>query len=143
MTREEALQLTGGLAKLIAPRAAETEERRRVSDEIVAEIVNSGLVEALVPERWGGAGLGWDTLIETSAEIGKVCGSTAWCFSFFLGHAWLVGQFSEEVQKKVWGPNPRTLLGTSFAPGGKAARVAGGYRLDGRWNWASGIDQCE
>jgi 3-hydroxy-9,10-secoandrosta-1,3,5(10)-triene-9,17-dione monooxygenase len=143
MTREQAIKLAKGLAEVIAPRALETEERRRLADDTVAAIVNSGLVEALVPKRWGGAGLGWNTLIETSAEIGKVCGSTAWCFSFFLGHAWLVGQFGAKVQEKVWGPGPRTLFGTSFAPGGKAVRVAGGYRLDGRWSWASGIDHCE
>lgn len=143
MTKEQALRRAGELAAFVAPRAIETEERRRLADETVAEIVSSGLVEALVPERWGGAGLDWDTLVETSAEIGKVCGSTAWCFSFFVGHSWLVGQFGAEVQQKVWGPGPRTLFGTSFAPGGKARRVAGGYRLSGRWSWASGIDHCE
>src|ERR1700681_1563679 len=76
MTREQAIRRASQLAEFIAPRAAETEERRRLADETVAEIVNSGLVEALVPERWGGAGLDWDTLVDTSAEIGKVCGST-------------------------------------------------------------------
>jgi alkylation response protein AidB-like acyl-CoA dehydrogenase len=143
MTREDAVQRAVELAKFIAPRAIETEERRRIDDETVAEIVRSGLVEALVPERWGGAGLDWDTLVDTSAEIGMVCGSTAWCFSFFVGHTWLVGQFGAQVQEQVWGPSPRTLFGTSFAPGGKAVRSAGGYRLSGKWSWASGIDHCE
>jgi 3-hydroxy-9,10-secoandrosta-1,3,5(10)-triene-9,17-dione monooxygenase len=143
MTKEEALARTREIVRLVAPRAVEIEERRRLPDDTVAAIVESGLTEALVPERWGGAGLGWDTLIETAAEVGTACGSTAWCFSFFLGHAWLVGQFSEAVQKRIWGPSPRTLLGTSFAPGGKAMPVAGGYRLSGRWSWASGIDHCE
>jgi 3-hydroxy-9,10-secoandrosta-1,3,5(10)-triene-9,17-dione monooxygenase len=143
MTREQAVRRARELAEFIGPRAIETEERRRLDDETVAEIVNSGLVEALVPERFGGAGLDWDTLVETSAEIGKVCGSTAWCFSFFAGHAWIVGQFGAKVQERVWGPSPRTLFGTSFAPGGKVTRVAGGYRLSGRWSWASGIDHCE
>lgn len=143
MTKEQAVRRARELAGFIAPRAIDVEERRRLDDETVAEIVASGLVETLVPERFGGAGLDWDTLVDTSAEIGKVCGSTAWCFSFFAGHTWLVGQFGAKVQEQVWGPSPRTLFGTSFAPGGKAMRVAGGYRLNGRWSWASGIDYCE
>src|SRR5487761_1659134 len=93
LTHAQAIERSRELAKIIAPHAIETENRRRLSAEIVESITASGLVEALVPERWGGYGLGWDTLIATSAEIGKVCGSTAWCFSFFLGHTWLVGQF--------------------------------------------------
>jgi alkylation response protein AidB-like acyl-CoA dehydrogenase len=143
VTRAQAHQRACELAEFIAPRAVETEESRRVAADVVTRIVDYGLAEALVPKRWGGAGLDWDTLLDTSAEVGKVCGSTAWCFSFFLGHAWLVGQFSEAVQKNIWGPDPRTLVGTSFAPGGKAMRVADGYRLSGRWSWASGIDHCQ
>ncbi len=143
-TRTEAVQRARELAEFIAPRAVENEENRRIADDIVARIVDSGLVEALVPTRWGGAGLDWDALIDTSAEIGKACGSSAWCFSFFLGHNWLVGQFGAAVQEQIWGPNPRTLVGTSFAPGGgKVTRVAQGYRLSGRWSWASGVDHCE
>jgi 3-hydroxy-9,10-secoandrosta-1,3,5(10)-triene-9,17-dione monooxygenase len=96
----------------------------------------------MVPLRWGGYGLGWRTLIAASIEVGKACGSTAWCFSFFLGHEWLVGQYGEELRQQVW-EDPRTLFGTSFAAsGGKVRPVPGGYRLSGRWSWSSGIDYC-
>jgi 3-hydroxy-9,10-secoandrosta-1,3,5(10)-triene-9,17-dione monooxygenase len=143
LSHEEIVRRSRELAPSIAGRVMETEAQRRVPKASVDEIVRSGVVEALVPERWGGYGLDWRTLIEATAEIGRVCGSTAWCFSFFLGHQWLIGQFGEELRREIWGKNPRTLSGTSFAPTGKVTPVAGGFRLSGRWSWSSGIDHCE
>lgn len=143
LTHEQVVERSRELAAKIAERALETEELRHVPRASIDEIVNAGVVEALVPRRWGGYGLGWRTLLAASIEIGKACGSTAWCFSFYLGHQWLVGQFGEEVRKRVWGADRRTLFGTSFAPTGKVRPVPGGYRLSGRWSWSSGIDHCE
>jgi alkylation response protein AidB-like acyl-CoA dehydrogenase len=43
----------------------------------------------------------------------------------------------------VWGANPDALACGSYAPVCKAAGADGGYRLSGRWSFASGCDNAQ
>jgi alkylation response protein AidB-like acyl-CoA dehydrogenase len=72
------------------------------------------------------------------AELGRGCGSTAWTASLLNVCAWLTGLFPERAQREVWGSNPETWVAGSLAPRGEARPVAGGWRVSGRWPWASG-----
>ena len=40
----------------------------------------------------------------------------------------------------MWGENPDALVCGSYAPAGKAVAVDGGWRITGRWSFASGCD---
>jgi 3-hydroxy-9,10-secoandrosta-1,3,5(10)-triene-9,17-dione monooxygenase len=45
-------------------------------------------------------------------------------------------------QDEAWGEDPAALIASALMfPPGKATRVEGGYRLSGRWPFASGVDQ--
>jgi len=43
----------------------------------------------------------------------------------------------------VWGADTSALISTSLAPTGTVERVAGGFRLRGRWSFSSGCDHCQ
>jgi 3-hydroxy-9,10-secoandrosta-1,3,5(10)-triene-9,17-dione monooxygenase len=52
----------------------------------------------------------------------------------------MLAMFPEQAQDRVWS-DPDALIASSFIfPAGKARRVAGGYRLSGRWAFSSGVD---
>src|SRR5262249_60601607 len=51
---------------------------------------------------------------------------------------WLAALFPEKAQQDVWGSNPDAWAAGSLAPHGDARPVAGGWRVTGRWPWASG-----
>jgi alkylation response protein AidB-like acyl-CoA dehydrogenase len=72
------------------------------------------------------------------AEIGRGCGSTAWVASLINVCAWLAALFPERAQRDVWGPNADAWAAGSLAPNGEAIPVDGGWRVSGRWPWASG-----
>jgi alkylation response protein AidB-like acyl-CoA dehydrogenase len=72
------------------------------------------------------------------AELGRGCGSTAWVASLINVCAWLTGLFPERAQQDVWGPNRDAWVAGSLAPNGDAVPVDGGWRVTGRWPWASG-----
>jgi alkylation response protein AidB-like acyl-CoA dehydrogenase len=52
--------------------------------------------------------------------------------------AWLAGLFPDRAQQDVWGANPDAWVAGSLAPHGDAKPVDGGWRVSGRWMWASG-----
>ena len=57
-------------------------------------------------------------------------------------HPWQLALFPDQAQQEMWGEDPTTLHSSSYNPTGKAEKVAGGYRLSGRWSFSSGCDHC-
>jgi 3-hydroxy-9,10-secoandrosta-1,3,5(10)-triene-9,17-dione monooxygenase len=51
----------------------------------------------------------------------------------------MLAMFPEEAQHDVWSRDTAACIATSAAPTGKVSVVSGGYRLDGRWSWCSGL----
>ena len=130
------------LSRNAADRAAQTEQARRISEETVQEMEAKGLTSLLRPRRWGGLEMNWRTFLDTVVAGSRGCGSTGWILSLLNSHNWVMAQFPEAAQQRVWGSNPLARISTSFMPTGKGARVDGGIRISGRWQWSSGVDVC-
>jgi alkylation response protein AidB-like acyl-CoA dehydrogenase len=92
----------------------------------------------MVPKRFGGYQTSIRTYIDVMTELGRGCGSTAWVASLINVCAWLAALFPERAQRDVWGSNPDAWAAGSLAPQGIATPVEGGWRVNGRWPWASG-----
>ncbi len=140
MKLEEVAPVARSLASRAAGRAEETEAARRLLPEAERELREAGLFKLLQPRRFGGYELEPASLVTATAELGRGCGSTAWCLGVLATHNWILGLFEERAQEDVWGDDPDTLLAASFAPTGQAGRVEGGVRVSGRWSFASGCD---
>jgi 3-hydroxy-9,10-secoandrosta-1,3,5(10)-triene-9,17-dione monooxygenase len=131
------------LVPTLRARAAEAEQFRRLPDANVAELRSAGLFKVLQPRRCGGFEMSLHTHIDTVAEIARGCGSTAWCMGVIHAHSWLLGSFPQEAQAESYGANPDAIVCAVIAPRGKARAVAGGYRLDGFWPFASGCQHAD
>ena len=118
--------------------AEQTDALRRLPDENVRALKESGLCRLMVPRRLGGYQTSIRTYVEVTAEIGRGCGSTAWVSSLINVCAWLAALFPERAQQDVWGADRDAWVAGSLAPNGVAVPVAGGWRVTGRWPWASG-----
>jgi 3-hydroxy-9,10-secoandrosta-1,3,5(10)-triene-9,17-dione monooxygenase len=139
-------QLVASAASLVPTlraRAAEAEQLRRLPDANVAELRAAGLFKVLQSRRYGGFEMSLRTHIDTVAEIARGCGSTAWCMGVIHAHSWLIGSFPQEAQAESYGANPDAIVCAVIAPRGKARAVAGGYRLDGLWPFASGCQHAD
>ncbi len=141
MTKQEIVDRFRAIASKFAGRAEAAEEARQIPGESVQEMLTAGLARILVPSRFGGYGLDFDTWFDVILEISKVDASHGWCASLIIHHAHLVGQFPEEAQQAVWAEGPDVAIAASFAPATRAVRVDGGYRVSGQHSsFASGVD---
>lgn len=125
------------LRPFLEERATETEAARQIGDDIVRALDHAGLWAAAVPRRWGGRAASATTIAHIGAELAKGCPATGWVFYVLTSGAWLVSLGSDPLQEEVFGRGiPRICSGAR--PGGLIEPVAGGYILNGRWDYTSG-----
>jgi len=136
--RDALLARAASLRSLLERSAERTDAARRLPDEVVQALRESGMCALMVPKRFGGLQTSVRTYIDVMSELGLGCGSTAWVASLINVCAWLAALFPEQAQRDVWGTNPQAWVAGSLAPNGEAVAVDGGWRVNGRWPWASG-----
>ena len=134
-------------AKALAPalreRAAETNRLRRLPESTWNELIATGILRGLQPANWGG---GEVTLREFYTAIGEVAhaeGCAGWVAGIIGVHPWHLALFPRQTQEEMWGDDATAMNSSSYAPNGKAERVADGFRLRGRWSFSSGCDHCK
>jgi 3-hydroxy-9,10-secoandrosta-1,3,5(10)-triene-9,17-dione monooxygenase len=136
--RDALIARAESIRPLLQRNAGETDSLRRLPNEVVAALREHGLCRLMVPKRFGGYQTSIRTYIEVMAEIGRGCGSTAWVASLVNVCEWLAGLFPDRAQQDVWGADRDAWIAGSLAPNGVAVPVEGGWRVSGRWPWASG-----
>src|SRR5687768_15436768 len=136
--RADLLAEAARIRRVLERNAEQADALRRLPDENVQALRQAGLCRLMVPKRFGGHQTSIRTYVEVIAEVGRGCGSTAWVASLINVCAWLTALFPERAQRDVWGPDPEAWAAGSLAPNGEAVTVDGGWRVTGRWPWASG-----
>jgi 3-hydroxy-9,10-secoandrosta-1,3,5(10)-triene-9,17-dione monooxygenase len=141
LTREELLRRAAELVPVLKSRATRTEQLRQIPEDSVQDLRDSGLIRIGNPRRYGGHDVEVDTAYDVGFELGRGCGSTAWCYSLWTAHNWWLGHFPARAQEEFFATGPDTLFSSGLNPaGGKSEPVSGGVRVSGRWGFSSGCD---
>jgi 3-hydroxy-9,10-secoandrosta-1,3,5(10)-triene-9,17-dione monooxygenase len=130
------------LIPVLAARAPQADEARRLPKETIADMQAAGLFRVLQPSRWGGYELDPATYFEIQLALGEGDMSTAWVYGVVGLHPWLMGLFDDRAAQEVWGEDDTALISSSLMPTGTAVRASGGFRLSGRWKFSSGCEHC-
>jgi 3-hydroxy-9,10-secoandrosta-1,3,5(10)-triene-9,17-dione monooxygenase len=138
VTAEQLVERAKGLAPLFRENAKRADDNRHLLPEMVEAFTEAGLIRTLIPERWGGYGLGMSDAMDVTIEISKASGSMGWVGSFWTDHPHWLGFYPELAQEEVWGDGPDVRIATSFVPIGRVRPADGGWRISGDWSWASG-----
>ena len=123
-------------------RALAAEMARRVPAETIEELRAAGLYKLVQPAAFGGHECDFVALAEVIMDMAAACASTAWVCGLLAGHQWLAGLFPRQAQEDVWQADPAAVLCGSYAPINTAVADGHGWRLDGRWSFASGCDSA-
>lgn len=138
----ELLSRACALIEIVRARAQETEDNRRVADDVIERMREAELFRILQPAAYGGFEYGFDVFADLVATIGRGCGSSAWVYGLGAVHQWFVACFPKEAQEEFW-DDPGAIAAGSYAPVGKTVAVDGGYRTTGVWSFASGCDNAQ
>ncbi len=77
-TEEQVLKVVREFAQNeVKPRARQIDEEENVPQDLIDRMRALGLFSIYIPEKYGGAGLGFELLVRVIEEISKACPSTA------------------------------------------------------------------
>ncbi len=127
----------------LADRAAAAEAARAMPDETVAEADAAGFFAMLAPAGVGGQGAQFSAFMDVVRRLSRGCPSSGWTLSFLALHAWMLCKFGAEAQAAFFKDGAIPRAPAPLAPTGKAVPVDGGFRVSGRWEWATGINHSD
>ncbi|HZT08192.1 MAG TPA: hydroxylase [Chloroflexota bacterium] len=131
------------LAPLVAAHCDADQRDRRLAKPLVAALRASGLLRLWMPRELGGLEADPETVITLLESIAALDGSVGWNFLVGITHGSFGAYLTEEAARTIWGRDPDVIIASSFGPTGRAVVVDGGYRVTGRWSFASGIHQAD
>lgn len=100
-----------------------------------------GLWKLWVPEQFGGEALALPAAVELFEEAGSIDGSIGFALAIGAGGGLFGAFLPEAAAHEIFSP-PEALIAGSGEPSGRAEAVAGGFRVHGRWRFASLIRQA-
>ena len=130
------------IGPILRENSALGERERHLAPASYDALKGAGLFRMGKPRAFGGYELDPVSLMKIVEETAIYDTAAGWNLQITTAVALFFVWFSEEGAREVLDPDPdATLAGTLFPPG-KATPVAGGYRLSGRWPFASGSQQA-
>ena len=128
------------IAPALRERAAETERLRHIHPDTITDLRRTRLMRIVQPSRVGGLELDLGLFVDIGEVMGAACGSTAWVWTNYAIHDWMLAMFPSAGQDAVWDEDTDAIIGSALVyPAGRAEPVEGGWRLNGRWPFSSGI----
>lgn len=136
-----ALEAARQLSHQIAATREETERLCQVPPALADALAEAGLYRLYLPRSAGGVELPPPTAFHVIEELSRADGSVGWCVMnanvVSLGLGWLTPEAARVIVSEA---PPSLRAAGSLRPQGQARRAeGGGWRVSGRWNFASGV----
>jgi 3-hydroxy-9,10-secoandrosta-1,3,5(10)-triene-9,17-dione monooxygenase len=139
---DELVTRARALKPILREKARETELNRRVSAEVIDLMRQNGLFNAIKPKRFGGYEYGPSAIFRIGFELAQACGSSSWCAMIAICDTWFGSYWSLQAQEDIW-KNPDNLIAGAAVPTGICQAVKGGYKIHGRWPFASNCENSQ
>ncbi len=135
--RRNAIARANRVAKLLSSASSRIEEARELPTDIVEALHDERMFRLLLPRSVGGDEVDLRTHAEVLEILANADASAAWCVSQGSGCAMGVAYMPPEAAKRLFEPR-NSVLAYGAGIQGKAVAVDGGYRVTGKWTFASG-----
>jgi alkylation response protein AidB-like acyl-CoA dehydrogenase len=131
------VDVAAGFAPMIRAYGAEIERERRLPAPLVEMLGRAGFFRMAVPRSLGGLEVDPVTMARVVEELSAADGSVGWCVSLAYQLGVSSANLPESAAREIFGA-PDSIVAGVARPIGRAVPVEGGYRVSGRWPFASG-----
>ncbi|MGK3994719.1 acyl-CoA dehydrogenase family protein [Sorangium sp. So ce1024] len=146
MTNDDAskvLRAARDLAPVIAARAAEIEEARRLPADLLGELKAAGCFRMFLPRSHGGHEVDLRTGMDVLETLARADGATGWAVMIGSESPHLFALLPRERFDAIYAGGPDVIIGGGFNAQGEAHVTEGGYRVTGRWGFATGCEHAD
>jgi alkylation response protein AidB-like acyl-CoA dehydrogenase len=127
----------------LAARSAEFEAARRMPLDVVGQLTELGVFRMYAPRSHGGLELDFPVTLEILTALARIDGALGWVAMIGAGSAPFLSRLPRETYDAIYAEHgPDTIVAGSAVPAGLAEQVPGGYRVTGRWPFASGCQHA-
>jgi alkylation response protein AidB-like acyl-CoA dehydrogenase len=131
------------LAPAITVRVAEMEAGRRIPLDLVETLKSIGVFRMFAPRSHGGLELDLPEALQVIGALGKVDGSVGWIAMVGGAGAIASSLLPRETYDRIYQNGPDVIVAASGQPAGTAEPVGEGWRVSGRWPFASGCQHAD
>jgi alkylation response protein AidB-like acyl-CoA dehydrogenase len=140
-TRSDPIARARELGPEIAAAADEIERTRRLTDALLGRLHDSRLFRMLLPRSAGGDETEPAVYVAAIEELARHDGSIGWN-AFVANSSSLLAAYLEPEANRAIFADPRSTIAWGPPNGSRAIAVEGGYRVTGKWDFASGCRQA-
>ncbi|HEX9713591.1 MAG TPA: acyl-CoA dehydrogenase family protein [Actinomycetota bacterium] len=127
-----------GVLPAIREQREAIEQARRLPREVVDRLIGTGVFGLNVPRAIGGPEASPLEGMQAIERVASADGSAGWCTMIGLTSNIAAGYMNEPGAKEIF-TDPSVPAAAIAGPIGQAVPSEGGYRVSGRWPFASGI----
>jgi alkylation response protein AidB-like acyl-CoA dehydrogenase len=135
---EDPVTRARAVAPLIEAAAPAIEASGSLPPALLEALHSARLFRTLLPRGLGGDETTPESFARMMEVIARADASTAWCIGQASGCSMAAAYLAPEVARAIWGARDAALAWGSVGPDQIAQVVEGGYRVTGRWTFASG-----
>jgi indole-3-acetate monooxygenase len=122
--------------------SVDIERGRRLPKSIAEALKKAGVFGMAMPRTWGGPELDPLTQLRVLEALAMADGSVGWCAMINCDGGYITAFLDQDVARAMY-PDIQVGTAASATITGQATRVPGGYRVTGRFPFASGCQHCE
>jgi alkylation response protein AidB-like acyl-CoA dehydrogenase len=136
-TRVDPAGAVDSLTELIRAECRDMDVTRKVPRPVIDALQQAGIFRLMAPMSIGGSEVDPMTFLNVVEATSYADGSVGWCVMIGGCYATFGGMLPFEAAREIYG-DPETISAGAFRPGGTAVEADGGFRISGRWQFASG-----
>jgi len=126
------------IAPLVRACRDEGERERRLPAQVLAAMHEARLFRMYIPKALDGLEIDPITSMIVVEEIARADAAAAWNLMLGATYGLWAAFLPEHAARDIYGASDAVVAG-ALRPSGRARPVAGGFVVDGRWSFASGI----